>query len=115
MITENEDLKKLKEDFLTTIGDAKKKLSLYPEMFFDKIENKFMVTLSELKTIFKISELLHGFWIESKRSRRKYKSREDTKNDLKILKDKFFALTKKHEADEMILNEQRIQLDDKER
>ena len=53
-------------------------------------------------------------WIESKGSRRKYKSPEDTKNDLKILKDKLFALTKKQEATEMILNEKRIQLDDKE-
>ena len=33
----------------------------------------------------------------------------------KIVKDKLCALTKKHEATEMILNEQRIQLDDKEK
>ena len=47
--------------------------------------------------------------------RRKYKIPKDTKNYLKILKYKFFALTKKHEAIQMIFNEQRIHLDDKER
>ena len=98
LITKNEDLNKLKEYFLIVIGDTKKKLGFHPKNVFDNIENKFMVTLSELETIFKISELLQGLWIESKGSRRKYKSPEDTKNDLKILKDKFFALTKKHEA-----------------
>ena len=74
-----------------------------------------MVTLSELETVFKISELLQGLWTDSKNSRRKCKSLVNTKNDLKILKDKFCALTKKHEAAEMILNEQRIQLDHKEK
>ena len=96
------------EDFLIAIENTKKKISFYPINVFDKIQNMFMVTSSELETIFKISELLQGLWIESKGSRIKYKSPEDTKNDLKILKDKFFALTKKHEAVEMILNEQRI-------
>ena len=72
-----------------------------------------MVTLSELEIVFKINELLHGLWTESKNSRRICKSPVDTKNDLKILNDKFCALTKKHEAAEMILNDQRIQLDDK--
>ena len=74
-----------------------------------------MVTLSDLETVFKINELLHGLWMESKNSRRTCKSLVDTKNDLNILKDKFCALTKKHEAAEMILIEQRIQLDDKEK
>ena len=68
----------------------------------------FMVTLSELETIFKINELLHGLWMESKNSRRICKSPVNTENELKILKDKFCALTKKHEAAEMILIEQRI-------
>ena len=115
MITQNEDLKKLKEDFLIAIENTKKKISFYPINVFDKIENMFMVTLSDIETVFKINELLHGLWMESKNSRRTCKSLVDTKNDLKILKDKFCALTKKHEAVEMILNEQRIQLDDKEK
>ena len=68
-----------------------------------------------LNFFFKISELLQGLWTESKNSRRTCKSPVDTKNDLKILKDKYCALTKKHEAAEMILNQQRIQLDDKEK
>ena len=75
----------------------------------------FMVTLSELETIFKINELLHGLWMESKNSRRTCKSLVDPENDLKILKDKFCALTKKHESAEMIVNEKRIQLDEKEK
>ena len=33
-ITKHEELKKLKKDFLTTIADAKKKLSFYPIFFF---------------------------------------------------------------------------------
>ena len=74
-----------------------------------------MVTLSELDTVFMINDLLHGLWMDSKNPRRTCKTLVDTKNDLKILKDKFYALTKKHEAAEMILNEQRIQLDDKEK
>ena len=97
-ITKHDDLKKLKEYFLTTIEDAKKKLSFYPKNVFDSIENKFMATLSELEIVFKISELLQGLWTDSKNSRRTCKSPVDTKNDLKILKDKFYALTKKHEA-----------------
>ena len=53
--------------------------------------------------------------MESKNSRRICKSPVNTKKELEILKDKFCALTKKHEAAEMILNEKRIQLDDKEK
>ena len=110
----NEYLKKFKKDFLIAIENTKKKISFYPINVFDKIENMFMVTLSELETVFKINELLHGLWMESKNSRTTCKSLVDTKNNLNILKDKFCALTKKHEAAEMILNEKRIQLDDKE-
>ena len=115
LITKNEYLKKLRESFLIAIENTKKRISFYPINVFDKIENMFMVTLCELETVFKINELLHGLWMESKNSRRKCKSPVDTKNDLKILKDKFCALTKKHEAAEMILSERRIELDDKEK
>ena len=88
----------MKEDFLTTIGDAKKKLSFYPENVFDKIENKFMVTLSELETVFKISELLQGLWIESKSSKRQNDHPAETKEKLKRLKAKVLDVTRRYEG-----------------
>ena len=80
LITKNEDLKKLKEDFLIAIENTKKKIRFYPINVFDKIENMFMVILSELETVLKINELLHELWMESKNSRRACKSQVDTKN-----------------------------------
>ena len=74
LITQNEDLNKLKEDFLIAIENTKKKISFYPINVFDKIENMFIVTLSDLEIVFKINELLHGLWMESKNSRRTCKS-----------------------------------------
>ena len=85
-------MEKLKEDFLTTIKDAKKKLSFYHEYVSDKIENKFMVTLSELETVFKINELLQGLWIESKSSKRQNNHRAGTKEKVKRLKAKVLDL-----------------------
>ena len=38
LITKNEDLKKLKEDFLIAIGDTKKKLGFHTKNVFDKTE-----------------------------------------------------------------------------
>ena len=88
----------MKEDFLTAIGDAKKKLSFYPENVFDKIENKFMVTLSDLEILFKISELLQGLWIESKSSKRQNNHPAETEQEVKRLKDKVLDLTRRYEG-----------------
>ena len=86
------------EYFPTTIGDAKKKLSFYPKNVFDKIENKFMVTLSELETIFKISELLQGLWIKSKSSKRQNNHPAKTEEKVKRLKAKVLDLTRRYEG-----------------
>ena len=97
-ITKHEDLKKLKEDFLTTIKDAKKKLSFSLKNVFDKIENKFMVTLSELETVFKINELLQGVWIESKSSKSQNNHQVETEEEVKRLKSKVLDLTRRYEG-----------------
>ena len=57
-----------------------------------------MVTLSELETIFKISELLQGLWIESKSSKRQNNHPAETEEKLKILKDKVLDLTRRYEG-----------------
>ena len=88
----------MKEDFLIAIENTKKKISFYPINVFDKIENMFMVTLSELETIFKISELLQGLWIQSKSSKRQNNHPTKTEEKVKRLKAKFLDVTRRYEG-----------------
>ena len=56
-----------------------------------------MVTLSEIETIFNISELLQGLWIESKSSKRQNNHPAETE-EVKRLKAKVLDLTRRYEG-----------------
>jgi len=57
-----------------------------------------LVTLSELETVFKISELLQGLWIESKSSKRQNNHPAETEEGVKRLKAKVLDLTRRYEG-----------------
>ena len=105
-------MRKLKEDFITAVGNTNKKLIFYPTKYFDEIENKFMTTLDEFEKLQKINVLLQQLMDESKKKiNGQYNHPVDTEEEVRILKAKILDLTRRYEATEAINLDQNIQLE----
>ena len=92
-------MRKLKEDFITVVGNTMKKLRFYPTKYFYEIENKFMTTLDEFEKLQKINVLLQQLMYESEKKRNgQYNHLVDIEEKVRRLKDKILDLTGIYEA-----------------